>query len=56
MLNFRSRSKMANNDNALASGIRLLAEKLTQERAERPIPAGDMFKRSVISPNTHDKS
>ncbi|XP_010681946.2 uncharacterized protein LOC104896854 [Beta vulgaris subsp. vulgaris] len=34
---------MANNNNNLAATIRLLVEKLTQERAERPNSAGDMF-------------
>ena len=34
---------MSNNDHALASAIRLLAEKLTQERTESPDPTGNMF-------------
>ena len=37
---------MANNSD-LAAAIRLLAEKLTQERTERPDSAGDMFERLV---------
>ncbi|XP_048498119.1 uncharacterized protein LOC125496643 [Beta vulgaris subsp. vulgaris] len=36
---------MANNNNDLVASIRLLVEKLTQERAERPDFAGDMFER-----------
>ena len=34
-----------NNNNDLAAAIRLLAEKLTQERAEHPDSVGDMFER-----------
>ncbi|XP_056696332.1 uncharacterized protein [Spinacia oleracea] len=48
--NCRSRSRMANN-NDLAAAIRLLAEKLTQERTERPDSTGEMFERlSKVKP------
>ena len=41
----RSHSRMANSNNDLVVPIRLLAEKLTQERAERPDTAWDIFER-----------